>query len=317
LQQDWRPNASQAARRLRAQLYKTIRDFFDQRDVLEVDTPILSSGASTDPMLDHLSCINTGQSYYLQTSPEFAMKRLLAAESGSIYQICRCFRAGESGRRHNPEFTMLEWYRTDFSLQQLIDEIVCLLQHWFPQRVARDYDYEELITQHTGLNYDSSSIEDIRNYLSSNSASYSIELLQGRRDDLFDLIFSSEIEPTLGIDNIAIMTNYPASQAQFAELSNCGNHAKRFEVYINGIELANGYEELADSNEQAMRFAQHNEQRIALSKPAISVDQRLLSALTHGLPQCSGVALGLDRLLMLVADLESLDQVLEFSLDRA
>lgn len=285
--------------------------------MLEVDTPILSSAASTDPLLDHLSSNNAGSDYYLQTSPEFAMKRLLAAGSGSIYQICRCFRAGESGPRHNPEFVMLEWYRIDFSMHQLIDEVTTLLQQWFPQRVVEYYDYKKLLNDRTGLCYDEASIEDIRAHLRSTSNYYSEQLLQGQRDDLFDLVFADEIEPTLGLEDIVVLSNYPASQAQYAELAADGVSAQRFEVYINGVELANGYQELRDPDEQITRFAQHNTLREALSKPVIEVDQRLLAALDHGLPACSGVALGVDRLLMLIAGKDRIDDVIEFSIDRA
>ena len=230
-------------RQRRAQLYKQIRAFFELRQVLEVDTPIMSVSASTDPMLDHLSSRNSGRDYYLQTSPEFAMKRLLAAGSGSIYQICRCFRAGESGRRHNPEFVMLEWYRIDFSVAQLIDEVIALLQLWFPQRVVQFYDYRELLLERTGLEYEQASLEDVRKYLASDSGNYSEALLHGNLDDLYDLVLASEIESTLGIDVITVISNYPASQAQLAQLTPDGASAQRFEIYINGIEMANGYEE--------------------------------------------------------------------------
>jgi len=304
-------------RQRRAQLYKQIRAFFELRQVLEVDTPIMSVSASTDPMLDHLSSRNSGRDYYLQTSPEFAMKRLLAAGSGSIYQICRCFRAGESGRRHNPEFVMLEWYRIDFSVAQLIDEVIALLQLWFPQRVVQFYDYRELLLERTGLEYEQASLEDVRKYLASDSGNYSEALLHGNLDDLYDLVLASEIESTLGIDVITVISNYPASQAQLAQLTPDGASAQRFEIYINGIEMANGYEELRDVVEQAERFAQHNERREELLKPAIAVDQRLLLALDHGIPPCSGVALGIDRLLMLITEKESLDEVIEFSIERA
>ncbi len=318
--QGWQPSASQAVRQLRAQLYQQIRDFFAAHKVLEVDTPILSLAASTEPMLDHWQskgCNDTQHDYYLQTSPEFAMKRLLACGSGSIYQICRCFRAGELGRHHNPEFVMLEWYRIDFQLIQLIEEVVELLQLWWPQRQVQFYDYRELLLDRTGLDYEQASVADIQAYLRSSTRQYSAELLQGQRDDLYNLVFSSEIEPSLGIDSIAVLINYPVSQAQYSQLSMDGNSAQRFEVYLNGIELANGYQELLDSAEQAERFSQHNVQREALLKPSITIDHRLLAALDHGLPVCSGVALGIDRLLMLVAEKEHIDEVVEFTLDRA
>ncbi|MBL4850812.1 MAG: EF-P lysine aminoacylase GenX [Gammaproteobacteria bacterium] len=333
--QDWQPGASQAVRQLRAQLYKQIRDFFAARKVLEVDTPILSLAASTDPMLDHWQSkqyyvlpLKGGQNrasgyndtqhdYYLQTSPEFAMKRLLASGSGSIYQICRCFRAGESGRRHNPEFVMLEWYRVDFQLIQLIEEVVDLLQLWWPQRQVQLYDYRELLLDRTGLDYEQASVADIQAYLSASATQYSTELLQGQRDDLYDLVFSNEIEPSLGIDSIAVLTNYPVSQAQYSQLNLDGSSAQRFEVYLNGVELANGYQELRDGAEQAQRFAQHNAQREVLLKPQIKIDHRLLAALDHGLPACSGVALGIDRLLMLVARKGHIDEIVEFALDRS
>jgi len=270
-------------------------------------------------MLDHLLMLSSSdqRNYYLQTSPEFAMKRLLAAGSGSIYQICRCFRAAESGRRHSPEFVMLEWYRVGFQLRQLIDELVDLLHTWWPQRAVQIHDYRRLLTERTGLDYEQTSLDDIRAYLCSSDQYYSPALLQGERDDLYDLVFSAKIEPTLGVGTISVLTNYPASQAQFAQLSDDGKSAHRFEVYLDGIELANGYLELLDEQQQAERFLRQNRQREELSKPIIDVDQRLLAALEHGLPACSGVALGVDRLLMLVAGQSDINGVIEFPLGRA
>ncbi len=298
-------------------MYKKVREFFDRRDVLEVDTPILSLAASPDPMLDHLQCKTDQRSYYLQSSPEFAMKRLLASGSGSIYQICHCFRAAESGRRHNPEFVMLEWYRVGFQLQHLIDDLVNLLHIWWPQRPVQICDYQQLLTERTGLDYEQTRLDDVRAYLGAGEQVYSQELLQGERDDLYNLVFAAEIEPTLGTECICVLTNYPASQAQLAQLSDDGKHAHRFEVYLDGIELANGYQELLDWHQQAERFMHQNTQRDQLCRPRVNVDERLLAALDHGLPACSGVALGLDRLLMLLAGRDHIDDVIEFAIDRA
>lgn len=245
------------------------------------------------------------------------MKRLLAAGSGSIYQICRCFRAGESGRHHNPEFVMLEWYRTGFTLRQLIHEVVELLQIWWPQRPLELFDYRQLLSEKTGLDYDHSSLDDIRSYLSASENVYSAALMQDERDALYDLIFATDIAPKLGLASIAVIANYPASQAQLAQLSEDGCSAMRFEVYAEGIELANGYQELLDSEEQGQRFFAQNRYRESIFKPVVEVDARLLAALRHGLPPCSGVALGLDRLLLLIAGRDSISEVIEFPLAHA
>ncbi len=313
----WQPSASHAERKLRAQVYRQIRAFFDERNVLEVDTPILSRSASTDPELTHLLCHSERTSRYLQTSPEFAMKRLLASGSGSIYQICRCFRALEQGRYHSPEFVMLEWYRQSFVIQALIDEVIDLLNTWWPDRKPIIYRYRELLKERTGLDYDLSPLDDFKDYLNQKSGFISSSLLQGNRDELCDLIFGTDIAPTLGHDAVAVLTAYPPSQAQFAKLNNNGEEALRFEVYIDGIEIANAYEELLDSTLQNQRFQDQNARREALDKPQVVIDQHLLSAMNHGLPQCSGVALGLDRLIMLLATKERISEVIEFPFDRA
>ncbi len=309
---DWRPQASQSVRRLRAKVYRQIRLFFEQRDVLEVDTPILSSSASTDPELSHLYCDINDINFYLQTSPEFAMKRLLASGAGSIFQICRCFRGGEIGRHHCSEFVMLEWYRLDFSLQKLIQETSDLLQLWWPGRKVIHYRYRDILKARTGLDYDASDLDDFRQYLGQKPGNISPALLAGERDQLCDMIFAIDITPTLGFDSIAVLTGYPASQAQFAKLNEAGNEALRFEIYFDGIELANAYEELLDSKQQSLRFSEQNKQRESLSRPPVNVDQNLISALEQGLPQCSGIAMGIDRLLMLIAGKSDINEITEF-----
>lgn len=305
-------------RELRARVYADLRAFFSARGVLEVDTPVLSAAASTDPQLEHFLTRSGESNYYLQTSPEFAMKRLLAADSGPIYQLCKCFRRAESGRRHNPEFTMLEWYRPGFAMQQLVDEVIALLRLWWPQRPLAQYRYRDLLMRYAGIDYDASSLGDLRACLRASAAGFSPLLLGGDRDDLCELILSAHIEPQLGVDGIDVVTHFPLSQSQLAEtVADYGGSALRFEVYVAGLELANGYQELCDADELRRRFAHHNAQRQRLGKPPVVVDERLLAAMAEGLPQCSGVALGVDRLLMLIAGVEHIDDVLDFPWSRA
>jgi lysyl-tRNA synthetase class 2 len=309
---------------LRAELYKTIREFFQEKGVLEVDTPILSHAASCDVNLDSFSTelgLNPQhkQMLYLQTSPEFAMKRLLASGSGSIYQIAKSFRQAESGRFHNPEFTLLEWYRIDFTLADLMAEMVELLMLCFNQNVAfRTVTYERLFFQQTGLNPHKVELDELMAYASQQGNPEAVTICGDSIANGLDYIFSQYIQPTLKKGVLYFVTNYPSSMAMLAALSNGSPvTAKRFEVYFNNVELANGYEELTDAAIQKERFQQEIQDRQAQGLKQVPMDANLLAALAFGLPACSGVALGLDRLLMLINDASSIDEVLTFPIDRA
>jgi lysyl-tRNA synthetase class 2 len=324
---DWRPTASLDSLRLRAGILARIRAFFSRLDVLEVDTPVLSPAASTDPALAsfkthyHGPGAVEGQTRYLHTSPEFPMKRLLAAGSGSIYQICKVFRDGESGVRHNPEFTLLEWYRTGFDYLDLMDEVERLLADVLldimPIESVHHWCYRDLFDEIAGIDPFTATPAELQALLHSDHEVTAVGLADDDRDAWLDLVMTHVIEPRLG-DGLVFVRDYPASQAALARLRS-GNPpvAARFEVYLNGVELANGFHELTDVVEQRLRFEKELEQRRQTGVEAVKPDERFLSALNAGLPDCAGVALGLDRLLMLASGSERMQDVIAFPFDTA
>ncbi|MCP5161086.1 MAG: EF-P lysine aminoacylase GenX [Hahellaceae bacterium] len=315
----WQPACNMAHLRKRAEVLGLLRAFFAQREVMEVDTPLLCHASVTDV---HLASVTTHLTYpgdegkvsYLQTSPEFSMKRLLAAGSGPIFQICKAFRGGERGRRHNPEFTMLEWYRPTFSLAQLMDEVEALLASLGVIGTARRTSYRQAFITHAGVDPYAASDDELKQ-LAEESSGIAGSLLD--RDGALDVILTHRVEPLLGVDGPEFITGYPASQAALAKVCEIDGYlqAQRFELYIDGLELANGYDELVDADEQLRRFEQDNRQREAMGLPTIAVDHRLVAALKQGLPPCSGVALGVDRLLMVLLDTRNIDDVLAFPVD--
>lgn len=312
---NWQPSAALPALQARAELLGSLRAFFHQRAVLEVETPLLASAPVTDPNIDAYSL--AGIELYLQTSPEYAMKRLLAAGSGPIYQICKAFRRGEQGSRHNPEFSMLEWYRPGLSLEALMDEVAELLILVLGDRPVRRVSYGQLFAEVLGLDIYRTPDADLC-ILAQQRHGIDGALLD--RDSALDLLFSHDIEPALGRTDFCFVDNFPASQAALAKLGrdDSGNIiARRFEVFINGLELANGYDELSDADEQAQRFNRDGERRRERGQAVPPQDVNLLAALQAGLPDCTGVALGLDRLLMLKLGASSLSEVLAFPIDRA
>ncbi len=316
---NWQPTASVAALQLRARLLRQTREFFYERKVLEVETPTLAQYTVTDRHLSALQLQLPGseQYYYLQTSPEYAMKRLLAAGSGSIYQISKAFRADEFGRHHNPEFTMLEWYRVGFDYHQLMAEVDLLLQTVLVVSPAISIRYVDLFFQHTEIELMHASIEQLQQYAARVGIDSSAVTEQDSRDIWLDLIFSHQIQPELGWPQPVIVYDYPASQAALAALDADGEYAKRFEVYYQSIELANGYHELRDVIQHERRFQLDNERRLALGLSTIAVDIRFMAALQHGLPACAGVALGFDRLVMLAGDNKQLADVISFTVNNA
>lgn len=322
---DWQPSASIETLRERARLIANVRAFFAKRDVLEVETPILGQGGTTDVHLVSLHTLartDRGQRrLWLQTSPEFHMKRLLAAGSGPIFQLAKSFRDGEVGSRHNIEFTMLEWYRPQFSLAKLIDETTTLVMSLlpsFPGPVVH-YRYRELFHTHLEVDPFTTSLEKLRT-LAAERAQMSAKTLAGEgRDTCLDLLMSVVIEPQLGRSELSVVTDYPTSQAALARRHQDADGewvASRFELYLNGIELANGYDELTDAAEQRTRFAADNAERRRLGLPEVDVDEHLLAALEHGMPEGAGVALGIDRLIQLVLGKARLEDVLSFATPR-
>lgn len=318
----WQPAASLSNIRARAALYAQIRAFFAQRNVLEVETPILNASTASEPQLRSLQTIvhreegGAGSPFYLHTSPEYPMKRLLAAGSGAIYQICKTFRDGERGRRHNPEFTMLEWYRPDFTLQRLIEEVAQLVNTVLGTASYRVISYRQAFVDALGTD-PFRATERSLNALAEHYAHYEGEQLD--RDAALDVLMACVIEPRLGASQPEFLVDYPPSQASLARVvkDDQGDQvAARFELYIDGLELANGYWELCDAAEQRRRFEADNHQRKALGFEEIPLDEHLLAALNEGFPDCSGVALGLDRLLMIQQGAQSIDEVLCFPVER-
>ncbi len=324
----WRPSADLSVLRLRAELLAQIRAFFAARGVLEVETPALSAAAITDP---HLASFNTcysgpgsqhGRPLHLHTSPEFAMKRLLAAGSGCIYQIARVFRDGEAGSRHNPEFTLLEWYRVGFDHHRLMDEVAELVGMLLAGRLAlaepERLSYRQIFQHHLNLDPHRATVADLAACAETRNISIPTGMPLDDPDPWLDLLLTHCVEPRLGSGRLTFVHDYPASQAALARLRpDDPPVGERFELYINGIELANGFHELGDTVEQRHRFAQENAARRAAGLPVMPVDEHLLAALEFGLPDCAGVALGFDRLVMLATRKTSLAEVLAFPLDRA
>ena len=316
----WPPTCSAALLYQRAELYQTIRAFFVEKRVLEVETPVLSTAASCDINLDSFCTeLPDSKKLYLQTSPEFAMKRLLASGSGSIYQIAKSFRQSERGRFHNPEFTLLEWYRVGFSLSDLMGEMVELLMLCFGQNLAfRTVTYQQLFQQLTGIDPHHSSLNDLMKYAADQGNPEAVNIFAGKLSNGLDYVFSQYVQPNLKSEVVYFVTDYPECMAMLAKLgTNNPVTAKRFEVYFNNVELANGYEELIDANEQHERFQHELMEREEGGLSDLPMDRNLLAALAHGMPECSGVALGLDRLLMLMTDANAIDDVLTFPIDRA
>lgn len=318
---DWRPSASFDRLRLRARLLADIRDFFATRAVLEVETPAMAAAGASDVHIASLatSChLGAGERpMYLQTSPEFAMKRLLAAGSGPVYQICRAFRDAESGRLHNPEFTLLEWYRPDFDHHALMDEMDALLERLLPKRgPGRRLSYRRAFLAHARVDpFDADTPS-----LAALAVKAGLEVSTRDpvdRDTLLEFLFSHTVQPALPAGRVHVY-DYPASQAALARVRPGEPPlAERFETFVDGIEIANGYHELADAEEQRRRFRQDAIARQRRGLAAMPVDERLMAALAHGLPDCAGVAVGLDRLFMLAAGEDTIEAVMAFPTSRA
>jgi len=317
----WQPTCEIAQLQQRARLLSDIRTFFSQRGVLEVETPLLCHTTGTDPQLDFFATdyrfLPQPQSLFLQTSPEFAMKRLLVAGSGSIYQICKAFRNGESGRFHNPEFTLLEWYRLGFELSELMAEvgelISTLLAPRLPLKKITYHSYSALFEQITGLNPLVFSALDYQTYTQNQGLAEAGQLCGEDHALWLDFIFSHQIQPQLGVDAVCLVYDYPAFLPSLARVKATNPQVvERFEVFVAGLELGNGFFELADVAEQERRFEAEIKERQIKGLPAVKKDTYLLAALEQGLPDCSGVALGLDRLLMLLTESNSIADVLAF-----
>jgi lysyl-tRNA synthetase class 2 len=322
---DWQPGASVEALRLRARLNRLIREFFQARDVLEVETPLMSIAGNTDPNIRSFALRYSGPSAgdsrqrFLRTSPEFPLKRLLAAGIGDCFELGRVFRDGECGSRHNPEFTLLEWYRLGFDHYRLMEEVAELLLAAFAlvgrRMNVRRSSYRDVFRDCIGIDPALANEADLRAALDG----HDIDARGLEHDDWLDLLMTHRIEPALPRDELLLLHDFPASQCALARIAGEGvdMHACRFEAYIGGVELANGYHELSDAREQRARFERDNRRRRARGDAELPLDGRLLAALQHGMPDCAGVALGVDRLMMVLTGSERIDQVLAFAGPRA
>lgn len=292
--------------RARAHLYAEVREFFKTRDVLEVQTPAIHHTTVTDPHIDSVKVTCNGRSQFLHTSPEYAMKGLLARLGCDIYQLCRVFRDGESGRFHDVEFTMLEWYRMHWSYRDLMQEVDALVRHLLGERLplqaSQFVSYQEVFGQYCGLDPWSAGREDYRRACRqaglSLPAQWSVDAYQA-------LLLDHVIATRLPRDCLIFVHDFPPAQASLARI-NDRQRAERFELYAGGLELANGYQELVDANEQQQRFEADNRKRRALGKEVLKADPALIEALERGLPDCAGVAVGMDRLLMLATGVDDI-----------
>jgi lysyl-tRNA synthetase class 2 len=332
LGRDWHPSASPERLRQRAALLQRVREFFAARAVTEVDTPLVVNAPVSDVHI-HSATVRlsadaaagaAAASLYLHTSPEYAMKRLLAAGSGDIYQICHVVRGFECGRLHNPEFTLIEWYRVGFSLAGLMDEVEALVRALLGANApaaSERVSYRDVFLRELGLDPltapETALAQAAQPLALGGTGAMSATGLGMSRDDWLELLMGALVGPRLGSGTLTFVHSYPASQAALARLDPADPRvAQRFELYVAGIELANGFHELAAAAEQRARFEADNAQRRRLGLPVSPLDERLLAALTR-LPDCAGVALGFDRTLMLAVAATSIEEVLTFPTARA
>lgn len=321
--QTWQPTASIDALRVRAALLAAARRYFGDRGVLEIETPAFVTTGVTDVHIDSVRAAAPalGLEGYLITSPEYSMKRLLAAGSGDIYQICHAFRDGERGRWHNPEFTLIEWYRIGFDSDQMMDDVESLLgmllapfRRWRP---ASRLSYGEAVRRFAGFDPFDEPVTGMQRRLEQRGVDLPAGLGE-ERDAWLDLIMSTIVGPELGRPGLAFVHGFPASQAALARLRpGDPRTAERFEAFLEGVELANGFRELADAGEQRARFVADQSARRQAGRDAPPIDERLLAALAAGLPDCAGVALGFDRVVMFACGAHSIDEVIAFPGERA
>lgn len=321
---DWRPSATFDLLRLRAGLLDRVRLYFARCGVLEVETPALVRAAVSDVHLESLRVADDAAQGstvgFLQTSPEYAMKRLLCAGGPDVYQVCRVFRAGERGRRHNPEFTMVEWYRRGFDQHALMGDVEALVRAALnghrTMAASEHIAYRDAFARVVGVDPLRTPVPALLEALDLRGVDVPAALRQApARDDLLDLAMGTVVPDSFATDRLTFVYDFPASQAALARVD--GEVAARFEAFWGPLELANGFHELGDPVEQRARFAADNRLRTLRGQPVRDVDERFLQALAHGLPDCAGVALGFDRLAMVAASAASIDQVIAFPCERA
>ncbi|MBN1910544.1 MAG: EF-P lysine aminoacylase GenX [Pirellulales bacterium] len=315
---DYLPVAAMELLRRRADLLRQVRSFFDNRGFLEVETPLLSADTVVDRHLDPFGVECGGRTFWLQTSPEFGMKRLLAAGAGAMYQVTRSFRQGECGRLHNPEFTIVEWYQPGHTMRQGMTLLGELAETILARGPAESVGYGEAFERYAGLDPHKADAAALARAVEEHSIAVPASLDPDDRDGWLDLLLVHLVEPRLGRERPTILYDYPASQAALARVRpGPPPVAERFELYVDGIELANGYQELTDPAELRRRNTRVNRQRARDGKPTLPVESRLLAAMDVGLPDATGVALGFDRLVMVALGAKSLADVTAFTWDRA
>jgi lysyl-tRNA synthetase class 2 len=321
---DWQPSALLEVIQQRAECLARVRRYFAENGVLEVETPLLVSATTPDPNIPSFSMAadNPGESRrYLSTSPEFAMKRLLAAGFGPIYQVCKAFRQGEQGSLHNPEFTLLEWYRPGFDHHRLMDEVASLVLGL--AEGYRTFEAEERLTygdcfiRYLGIDPHVADVSHLRACAEDQGLGTDSGIAEADRDGWLDLLMSHCVQPNLGQGRLSFVYDYPASQAALAKISpGSPPVAERFELFIDGVELANGFHELQDAAEQRSRFGKELRHRQENGLEHVVIDEYFLASLEAGLPECAGVAVGLDRLLLVLTGARRLEDVMSFSFQR-
>jgi len=315
----WQPSSSAAIARLRASMLDRARQYFRAQGVLEVDTPALSRSAVSDPHIESVAAtlaLDAKTDYYLHTSPEYTMKRLLCDGYPDIYQICKVFRDNEFGRRHQPEFTMIEWYRLNFKLKQIANDtlafIAAILQRPSLSSGAIHLNYADAFEEFAGCDPFTADLAELIAIADADASL--IESIGDEKDAWLDLILDQKIVPQFATDRLTVLSHYPLSQAALAR--QCPVHpaaADRFEVFLGHSELANGYVELVDADEHARRFAEDQAKRKLHGQTERPLDNQFLDAIRHGLPECAGVAVGFDRLLMIHAGTEDIRDVQTFA----
>ena len=309
---DWQPLVSPQGLEARANLYKQVREFFASRNVLEVETPIIQSSAVTDPYIESIHARNINSEFYLQTSPEYSMKRLLAFYKRDIYQLCKVFRVGESGRYHHFEFTMLEWYRVDWSYHELMQEVNKLIKFLSKDKIKLAQtvftSYQDIFIKYCEIDPLQANQSDYIRACQLSDISPTVKLSD---QEYQELLLDQTIAPQLPQDQLTFIYDFPIQQAALAKINENGV-AERFELYIGAIELANGFQELTDADEQLERFKADNRKRQLNNRNQIDIDKKFIAALQAGLPESAGVALGIDRLLMLLLGVGELKEVLAF-----
>ena len=320
------PSADVTAAVVRARLLREVRTFFAERNFLEVETPVLSADTIVDRHLDpptaELRGVGPARTLYLQTSPEFAMKRLLAAGWPSLYQTTRAFRQAERGPRHNPEFTIVEWYERGADYERGMQSLSDLCERLLARGPAERVTYAQAFVTRAGIDPHAATLDELRRTarerLPEAAASFASATAPVDRDAWLDLLLTSLVEPTLGVGRPTILCDYPPAQAALAQVRRGSpDVAERYELYVDGVELANGYHELLDPAALEARNEENHRLRAADGKPALPTESRLLEAMRSGLPPCAGCALGFDRVVMLACGATTIDQVLTFPIERA